>query len=386
MYFAERLKGLSSKNLLISLFLFLVLVTTIRFSILGFDPTKFMVHGERFSVEGGEVDIAIVDEGGYDGQYFGRIAFDPFDIKQESLGVKLDRPAYRYQRILYPFLSWALAFGHSPLVPYTLILVNILSLTVLGFLLFKLSENLTLNRIFLIFVPLTPGLIMALGRDLSEPLAAALLVGALLSFLNSKYVLYVLLAALCVLCRETTLVFFGAIGLAYTFFRGKKPGPEILLFLIPLFTYGVWQWILLKLFGETGFSASPKNFGIPFAGMASYLFEILPSMSKKEVVLQAVYSLWLAILAFYSVKTLKVRSHDIFLQVLSISWILWAGIAVCFSALIWEDDWSYCRVLIDWIICSYLLILLKTQKLPHILTLVSLMVCAGTILRIMVKV
>jgi hypothetical protein len=41
---------------------------------------------------------------------------------------KTDVPAYRYQRILYPVAARALALGNADLVPWTLIIVNVIAL------------------------------------------------------------------------------------------------------------------------------------------------------------------------------------------------------------------------------------------------------------------
>lgn len=388
MFFFKKPNGLlPNRNAILALFFILASISTIRFFVLGFDSTAFMVHGQKFSVQGGPVDISIVDEGGYDGQFFGRLALDPFNTRQNSLGIKLDIPAYRYQRILYPFVAWTLALGQKRLVPYSLIIVNILSLTILGFLLLLLADKTNLNKNYLLFIPLLPGLIMALARDLSEPLATVLLVGALVSFLSSRYFVYGVLASLCVLCRETTLVFWASIGIVYVLSgSNRKEVWRFFFFLLPALTYGFWQWILYNIFGETAFMAGPKNFGYPFAGMMNYIFEIIPFMSIKEAALQTIYTAWLILLGFCSLKQVQLKENDIFLRVLSLSWISWVVIAMCFSSLIWEDDWSYCRVLVDWIICSYLIVLKRQERLPTILTLVSLAVCAGTLFRIMVKV
>src|SRR6202790_4456650 len=63
---------------------------------------------------------------GYDGQFYYQIAGDPLHAAQF-----LDKPAYRYQRIVYPLLVAALSVGQARLIPYMLLLVNFVSV-VLG--------------------------------------------------------------------------------------------------------------------------------------------------------------------------------------------------------------------------------------------------------------
>lgn len=53
---------------------------------------------------------------GYDGQQFLSLAFDPFLQNPETVN-SLDHPIYRYRRILYPLVSYVLAFGNPSLIP-----------------------------------------------------------------------------------------------------------------------------------------------------------------------------------------------------------------------------------------------------------------------------
>ena len=80
------------------------------------DPLAFAVIGDGF-VNGQPLDYL-----GYDGQFAYWIARDPTPA---VTGAYLDVPAYRYQRILYPLLAWALAAGQAALVPWTLVAVNL---------------------------------------------------------------------------------------------------------------------------------------------------------------------------------------------------------------------------------------------------------------------
>ena len=70
----------------------------------GGDPMKFALVGTRYDpgLQGGTW--------GYDGQFAYQIARDPLGASRF-----LDVPAYRYQRILYPLIAWALAAVASPL-------------------------------------------------------------------------------------------------------------------------------------------------------------------------------------------------------------------------------------------------------------------------------
>ncbi len=62
------------------------------------DPVSLAEVGGRYS------DLRADDEEGYDGQFVYYVALNP---DPTSVGPRLDVPAYRYQRILYPILPGA---------------------------------------------------------------------------------------------------------------------------------------------------------------------------------------------------------------------------------------------------------------------------------------
>lgn len=64
---------------------------------------------------------------GYDGQQFLTLAFDPW-VRNPLTLEALDNPVYRYSRILYPLLGHGLALGRPALIPYSLVLINLVCL------------------------------------------------------------------------------------------------------------------------------------------------------------------------------------------------------------------------------------------------------------------
>src|SRR5207237_58933 len=50
---------------------------------------------------------------GYDGQFFYRLALNPFNFHHTAYGIRMDQP-YRYMRVGYPALTWLVSAGqHS---------------------------------------------------------------------------------------------------------------------------------------------------------------------------------------------------------------------------------------------------------------------------------
>jgi hypothetical protein len=143
---------------------------------------------------------------GYDGQFAYFIALDPPNARYY---VDQDRVSYRYTRILYPMLARSLALGNPDWVPLSMIMVNLLAVTVGTYAVAlwcrarKLSPWLGLVLAFYI------GQVVAFSRDLNEILAYSLVAVAV--YLFDRATPCPILAAVCfgvsVLARETTLLF-----------------------------------------------------------------------------------------------------------------------------------------------------------------------------------
>ena len=85
----------------------------------GSDPSFFLIASPPFTDPAAipqKLDIFPPDSG-YDGQFFYRLALDPWSTDLKVDGITFDSPAYRQQRIVYPLLARVLTFGdwqHTP--------------------------------------------------------------------------------------------------------------------------------------------------------------------------------------------------------------------------------------------------------------------------------
>jgi hypothetical protein len=176
------------------------------------DPRDF-IHIERYYVERSQISSAIqIDPNytgytlhGYDGQFYYFIALDP-----ANAAPYVDAPAYRYTRILYPLTARVLALGMPALIPYTLILVNLLAVAGGTLALAAWLKRKRVSPWFALAYGFYPGIFIAFQNDLTEPLAYALVALAiyLYDFGGRRRVLWASLSfALAALTRETTVVF-----------------------------------------------------------------------------------------------------------------------------------------------------------------------------------
>jgi len=150
-----------------------VLLTLARYN---FDPKYFALIGTQYDPG--------LSEGrpGYDGQFAYQIARDPLNG-----WAKIDVPAYRYQRIVYPIVARLLALGHADLVPWTLIVVNIMALTAGVWLTEEVLRHFGVSRWYALIYGLSAGTLMSVRLNLTEPLAYALAqAGVLLALKGSE--------------------------------------------------------------------------------------------------------------------------------------------------------------------------------------------------------
>jgi hypothetical protein len=72
---------------------------------------SLIVAGSQY-VDGNKlgVKLPIIQGSGYDGQFYFRLALDPFSTSRSYSGITFDS-SIRAQRILYPLLSWLICFG-----------------------------------------------------------------------------------------------------------------------------------------------------------------------------------------------------------------------------------------------------------------------------------
>ncbi|HLJ81036.1 MAG TPA: hypothetical protein VKT52_06085 [Ktedonobacterales bacterium] len=159
---------------------------------------------------------------GYDGQFCYFIALDP-----QNARYYIDAPAYRYERILYPLVARALALGQSALIPYTLILVNILAISGGALLLAYWLRRRGVSPWLALLYGLYSGLFIGYRRDLTEPLGYGLVILAISCFdVWRRRALWTgLVFGLAALAREATLL-FAVVYVAALLFESPSPATD----------------------------------------------------------------------------------------------------------------------------------------------------------------
>jgi hypothetical protein len=142
---------------------------------------------------------------GYDGQFYYFLAVDPRHGNDY-----MDDPGVVYSRIGYPMTARALSGGNPTLIPYMMVLVNILAAVGGTLAVAFFFRRHGLPPALALLYGFYPGLALAVVRDLTEPLAFALAATALVVFdwrSKRRLVGAASLFGLAMLTRETVAVF-----------------------------------------------------------------------------------------------------------------------------------------------------------------------------------
>ncbi len=285
----------------------------------GWDPIALVEIGTRYS-EGLEDGTE-----GYDGQFAYYIAMEPDPATVEP---KLDVPAYRYQRILYPILARISAFAQDEWIPWTLIAIALISQVVATFILTRyLIEHQIPTRYALIY-GLWVGLIVGVATDLFEPLTFACIVGAYYARYRNRRTLSYALFTLALFTKETALIFWGAAVVA-DWIEGRR-GKDFFQGLVPGVMYGLWQiwlWITFGSFGLTsgGAMATPFEW-IPYMGfirIGGDSIEVLILFALIFIPAVIIPSLW----GIFSSGSAILKEREINIHVLA---LLFTALAIAF--------------------------------------------------------
>lgn len=219
-------------------------------------PLAFALIGTRFSE--GNADGTT----GYDGQFVYFIARDGAEAVPY-----IDGPTLRYQRIGYPLIARALALGNADLVPWTLLLVNLIAHTVATALLAYLLAGLRVSPYYALVYAFWIGCLFALRFDLTELLCYTFALGGIVLYLRERYIWAILLLMLSTITKELGLVVAG--GLALHAFANRKIGWSLLIFGGPALLFLSW-WGIMRLWFGTFPTIYPAAYTIRFFPLAGF--------------------------------------------------------------------------------------------------------------------
>ena len=229
----------------------------------GGDPLALARLGTRYSVG----DPAGTE--GYDGQF---TYYMSRELRPQVVAPHLDVPQYRYERILMSALVRLLSLGNQAAIPWLLPLVGVLAQFAGTWIVAKLLQGWGVNPWYAMVYGFYAGFTLTVRLDMPEPLAYALVAGALLMEQREKRLGAWVLYGLALFAKEVTAVFVAAQFLALISERRWKDAISLgIIAGIPYLIFQVWLW---SVFGKPG---------IVSGGAGVTPFELVPFMGLLRI-------------------------------------------------------------------------------------------------------
>ena len=206
---------------------------------------------------------------GYDGQFVYYIARDPVPQHVQSF---LDAPAYRYQRILLPIAARVISVGDIDVIPWTIPLLVLISQFIGTWIVGDLLLRWGMSPWYAMTYGLWVGFTLSVRLDLPEPLAYALIAGALLAQERKKNLISWVLFGLALFAKEVTILFVAAALLSLLV--QKKWRHLFSLAAISILPYCLFQFWLFRVFGQPGIGSG---------GAMATSFEFVPFMGLLRI-------------------------------------------------------------------------------------------------------
>jgi hypothetical protein len=302
---------------------------------------------------------------GYDGQFYYRLALDPFNWNKTAFGITMDQ-SYRYTRIGYPILAWLVSVGQHQLVPVALVAVNLLGVAAMAFLGGMFARDAGRHALWGLAFAAYFGLVISVGRDTAEPMAEACMLGGLLAYRREKYLLTTAAFAVGAITRETILLAPAAIAvtrLVAMARRRARPALADLTWIVPAVVYGIVELAVhFAVKGEFPLLANgQRNLATPFTALVDALrFDIhhidTAHLSPIDIALLEYATLGIFILAGLAV--LLVTTAPVHERLAFVFFVLQLGLL---SSQIWTSTFGDGRSLIEPYLMA-LILLLATPK------------------------
>lgn len=322
--------------------LLLLLLTTLTLATHDWDPMAFVL--ERPTDIPAEQTWGV----GYDGQQAYAIALSPCQPSNA-----LDHAAYRYMRVVYPSMAFILSLGQPAVLPWSMLLVNLLSGAASAGLLAFLLERRKAPAWPALFVVLTFAYWIGVRLDLNEPLALCLALAGLAAHEKERRGLSIAAFVLAGLTKEAALVFPLAVA-ASECFRQRRWRP-LGAGLVPLGTYILWAVFLQIWLGESPFGTRQSHLRLlPFAGFSALEGREARLMLVLWVILPAVV---LGLLALYD---LLVRRETSSVE----AWLVLGNVALIASLpdLTWFDPLAVLRMSVGLMMTGALLLAVRWRR------------------------
>jgi hypothetical protein len=325
------------------------------------DVSLFVVAGGP-SVDARKVPpnlTVIPNIGGYDGITFYRLALDPFTGSLTAFGITLDNPSYRNQRIGYPFIVWLLSFGHARWVPALLVIVNVAAAAAMAAFGGAFSRRLGYHALWGVIVPLYPGFLLTLSRDLAEIVASMFAMGAIWAISARRNITAAILLTCAALTREPTLLLAFALAAAWLIERLLRRERRIapIVFLAPIVIDVLWQIFLTVRWGTSPLRSGAPAIAMPFVEFARFFAASIP----RHIQQQRLYFLECVLLILTVLTVVLMWRRTRAPLEWRFAWLGYLALAAILPHTIWIEDYGFLRIFSDLFVVSAAIIIASTS-------------------------
>ena len=211
----------------------------------------------------------VVGQGAYDGEFYWGIAVDP--IARGDVHQSFDTASYRYGHPLLGWLGWVLSAGQARFAAAALAVLGLLSMLAAGAAAAALGLVRGRSGVEALFVALNPGLLYAAAHDLTEPLSAALLLGALYGYICNRRPLLLACLVLLPLAKEEFVLVALALAGWELARRGRRVA-DVVPLVATLIPAALW-WVYARLTLGAWFTSGDTALGVPLRGWARSLVD-----------------------------------------------------------------------------------------------------------------
>ena len=202
-------------------------------------------------------DVVVTPNAGHDGQQFYAVARHPFD--PSAAAAHLANPVYRYRRILFPLIAWALAPSGGTRLIAALMAVGLAGVALGAF---AMSMFPRAPKWLPLTVGVTPGVVASTGLTLADSLALGLTLAAFAAAARRRPPLVLAALVLGALTRETVLL--AAVALAFT--PGLSRQWRIAYVAVPGAVVGLWMLWVSHMLGIPINDGASDQFSFPLIG------------------------------------------------------------------------------------------------------------------------
>lgn len=352
--FASVRGGFGNSPILVSLGVAAAVIALVagRWAWHGRDWSAFIVAGNAFvAPQSTPTPIRLASETGYDGQFYYRLAIEPWTRTIAAHGVRLDVPAWRAQRIVYPTLAWLVSAGDARRVPVALVVVNVAAITLASLAIARLARDFGQSPSWGLIVLAAPGAMLGLARDLAEPSALLFVCCALLAAPMHQHLKLAVWLTLAALTRETTLCATLALAVAVVLAPNRWRFWRVLVSVaVAVVLTGVWQGIVWSWWSSAGASEGANLFSAPLAGAVDSWLTIWRTGSFRYRAIYVAYLAQYVAIAGLLVWTAIGREcgkdrADLVIRWTTVAAMVWFACGLFFTRDVWGDFWSFARVL-----------------------------------------